>query len=100
MTRVVICSAYLPLDSGTPLPPKEFMELVEYCTKRKLEILTGCNANAHRIVRGGSDVNSREEDLCEYLMAQKLLVLNEEKAPTFVTKVRQEFLLRSHNMYS
>ncbi len=27
---VAICSAYFPSDSGTPPPPKEFKELVEY----------------------------------------------------------------------
>ncbi len=89
---VVICSAYFPSDSGTPPPPKEFKELVEYCAERKLELLTGCDANAHHTVWGSSDVNSRGEDLCEYLMAQELLVLNKGKAPTFVTRVRQEVL--------
>ncbi len=41
---VIICSAYFPSDSGTPPPPKEFKELIEYCAERKLELLTGCDA--------------------------------------------------------
>ncbi len=87
---MVICSAYFPSDSGTPPPPKEFKELVEYYAERKLELLTGCDANTHCTVRDSSDVNSRGEDLCKYLMAQELLVLNKGKAPTFVARVRQE----------
>ncbi len=33
-----------------------------------------------------------EENLYEHLMAQELLVLNNGKAPTFVTRVREEVL--------
>ncbi len=89
---VIICSAYFPTDSGTPPPSIEFKELVEYCAERTLELLTGYDANAHHTVRGSSDVNSRGKDLCKYLIAQELLVLNKGKAPTFVTRVRQEIL--------
>ncbi len=92
LKNVVTCSAYFPSDSGTPPPPKEFKERVEYWAERELELLTGCDTNAHHTVRGSSDVNSMGEDLCEYLRAQKLLVLNKGKAPTFFTRVREEVL--------
>ncbi len=85
---VIICSECIPSDSGTPPPPKEIKELVEHCAERKLELLTGYDANAHHTVWGNSDINSNGEDLWEYLMAQELLVFNKGKAPTFVTRVR------------
>ncbi len=56
--KVVVRSAYFPSDSGTSPPPKAFKEPVEYCTERKLELITGYDANSHHIVRGNSDTNS------------------------------------------
>ncbi len=41
---------YFPSDSGTPPPPKEIKKLVEYYVERKLELLTGCDANSHHTV--------------------------------------------------
>ncbi len=89
----VICTAYFPSNSGTPSPPKEFKEVIGYYVERKLELLTGCDANAHHTVWSSSDVNSKGEDLCEYLMAQELLILNKGKAPTFVYPEKTEGLL-------
>ncbi len=70
--NVVTCSAYFRSDSRTPLPPKKFKELVEYCAERKLELLTGCDTNAHHTVWDSSDVNSRGKGVCEHLLAQEL----------------------------
>ncbi len=42
--------------------------------------------------RGSSDINPRGEGLCEYLMAKGLLVQSKEKAPTFITRVKQKVL--------
>ncbi len=67
---VVVRSAYFPSDFGTPPIPKKFKELVEYCAERKLELLTRYEANSHHAAWGSSDINSREEHLCEYLMAR------------------------------
>ncbi len=57
---VVVCSAYfLPNSVETP-PPTEFKEVAEYCSKKKLELLVGNDANAHNIVWGSLDVNLRK----------------------------------------
>ncbi len=68
----------------------EFKELIEYYSEKKLELLVGRDANAHYTAWGNSNVNPREEGLCQYLMAQGLLVQNKGNAPTFITRVRQE----------
>ncbi len=85
---MVVSSAYFSLDSGTPTLPKEFKEVVEYYIERKLKLLTGCDANFYHTVWCSSDVNSRWEDLCNYLMTQGFLVLNKGRTPRFVTKAR------------
>ncbi len=38
------------------------------------------------------DDNLRGDSLCEYFLTQNLLVKNKGKAPTFITKVRQDVL--------
>ncbi len=58
--------------------------------QRKLQLLSGCDANSHLTVWSSSDINSSGEDLCKYPIAQLLLVLNKRIAPRFVTRVRQE----------
>ncbi len=90
---VVVCSAYFPLDSVEIPRPAEFKELLKYCSEKKLKLLLGRDAHAHHTVWGGSDVNPRGESLCDYLMAHDPQVQNKGKAPTFITRVRQEVLV-------
>ncbi len=47
---MVIRSAYFRSDFGTPSPPKEFKELLQYSAERKLELLITCDANSHHTV--------------------------------------------------
>ncbi len=63
-----------------------------YLVLTDFKLFTGCDTNSRQTVWGSLDVNSRGEDLCKYLMAQELLVLNKGKTPTFVTSVGQEIL--------
>ncbi len=67
---VVVCSAHFLSDLVEMSPRAEFKELVEYCSKKKLELQIGSNANAHyTMIWGSSDVHPRGESLCEYLTA-------------------------------
>ncbi|XP_036336086.1 uncharacterized protein LOC118746339 [Rhagoletis pomonella] len=55
---VVLASSYLPGDS-CEMPTREVIALEEYCRRRKLKLVTSCDANAHHCVWGSSNTNSR-----------------------------------------
>ncbi len=68
------------------------MERVEYCYEKNLELLLGSDHNEHHTVWGSWDVQQRGESPSEYIMAQRLLVQNKGKSPTFIMRVRLEVL--------
>jgi hypothetical protein len=43
--RKMICSAYLPYDAEDPPPTKELGELIHYCDREHLRLITGCDSN-------------------------------------------------------
>ncbi|XP_050314964.1 uncharacterized protein LOC126749336 [Anthonomus grandis grandis] len=88
---IVIASAYFAGD-GPMTPPAEVQELIQYCSRLRLPLLLGCDANAHHITWGSTDINFRGECLLEYLTTTDLEVLNVGTTPTFVTKSRSEVL--------
>ncbi len=49
-TDLVLCSAYFPSDSAEMPPLIEFKEMVQYGSKKKLELLVGSDANTHHTV--------------------------------------------------
>ncbi|KAJ8910213.1 hypothetical protein NQ315_014504 [Exocentrus adspersus] len=87
----ILCSAYLPYESPTP-PPRQLMELVEWCKSNNLPLIVGCDANAHHTCWGSKDVNQRGQDLLEFLISSGLDILNRGTKPTFVTRNRQEVI--------
>lgn len=95
-SRVLICSAYLPgQDEANKIikdPTTGLQPVVEYARKHKAELLLGCDANAHHINWGSSDINSRGEVLDDFILSNCLQILNKGCTPTFVTAARQEVL--------
>jgi hypothetical protein len=81
--RVVVRSAYLPYDLEDPPQSKEFMDLLHYCEKENLYLVVGCDSNARHSAWGGTNCNSRGEDLVEFLNTTTLEILNWGKDPTF-----------------
>jgi len=55
--KTVVTSAYFAGDEACP--PLEITALVEHCKKMHLPIIIGCDANAHHVIWGSSDVNQR-----------------------------------------
>lgn len=55
----------------------EVRRLVEYAGERGLEFLLGCDANAHHVAWGSSDINHRGENLHEFLRETGLLILTD-----------------------
>jgi splicing factor 45 len=55
--ELIVTSAYLPYDSDKPPPSKASREVVDYCNRNKLQLIVGCDANAHHIIWGSMDIN-------------------------------------------
>jgi hypothetical protein len=90
--ELTVTSTYLPYDSDEPLPSKGLREVVDYCSRNKLQLIVGCDANAHHIIWGRTDINPRGECLMEYLVSTNLSILNKGNEPTFVISNRKEVI--------
>ncbi|CAH1103627.1 unnamed protein product [Psylliodes chrysocephalus] len=55
---IVIASSYFARDGH--VPPPEVSRLVEYCQRRHLPLLLGCDANEHSTVWGSNNTNHRD----------------------------------------
>ncbi|XP_072377266.1 uncharacterized protein [Diabrotica undecimpunctata] len=71
--KLVVCSAYFPGDEAL-CPPSIISDIVAYCLEKGLQLIIGCDANAHHTVWGSKNINARGNK------------------PTFVTKARKEVL--------
>jgi hypothetical protein len=87
--RLVICSAYLPYDSEDPPLTKELEDLVRYCEKEKVQLLVGCESNAHNTAWGSTNCNGRGEALIKFLNSTTLEILNRGNEPNFCNSVRR-----------
>jgi hypothetical protein len=90
--ELIVTSVYLPYDSDKPSPLKGLREVVEYFSRNKLQLIVGCDANAHHIIWGSTDITPRGECLMEYLVSTNLNILNKGNEPTFVISNRKEVI--------
>jgi len=90
--RLVVCSAYMPYDSEEPPPSRKLEELVRYCEKENIQLLVGCDSNAHHMAWGSTNCNGRGEALMEFLNSTTLEIFNRGSEPTFCTSVRREVI--------
>lgn len=89
--RWIICSAYFPGDEGS-CPPQMLSDIVAYCVENRLQLIVGCDANAHHVIWGSTNINPRGESLWQFILGEGLSVANIGNKPTFVTTVRREVL--------
>jgi hypothetical protein len=89
---LIITSAYLPYDSDEPPPSGELRDVVNYCCRNNLQLIDGCDANAHHIVWGSTGINPRGSSLLEYLVSSNLNIFKKGNEPTFVVTNRQEVI--------
>jgi hypothetical protein len=61
-----VIPAYLPYDSDKPPPLKELREVITHCCRNNLQLIIGCDANAHHITCGSTDINPKGHHLLEY----------------------------------
>ena len=88
--NIIICSAYLAHDEDVPI--SSVKKVVEYSRRRNLDLIIGCDANAHHVAWGSTDINSRGEALLEYVIGSHLEIINRGNEPTFITATRREVL--------
>lgn len=83
--RIVLCSAYLPGDINEENMIKTKLEgLVEYCLQNKIELLIGCDANAHCTDWFSDHTDARGERLATFCIEKGLQLINDGKGiPTF-----------------
>ena len=63
-------------DTEEPSPSTEMVNLVDYCSTYKYRLIMGCDANAHHICWGSTDINQRGGALLEYLVTTDPDILN------------------------
>jgi hypothetical protein len=90
--ELIVTSVYFPYDSDIPPPSKGLREVVDYCSRNKLQLIIRCDANAHHIIWGSTDINPRGECLMEYLVSSNLGILNKGNKPTFLISNRKEVI--------
>ena len=89
--NILIASAYLPYEDREP-PTTLVRDLVNHGHRNNLDLLLGCDANAHHTVWGSSDVNKRGEALLDFVVSSSLQFLNCGNRPTFVDARRAEVI--------
>jgi ribonuclease HI len=81
-TKTVIASAYFPIDESQP-PPPDVSRLVKYCSKKRIHLIIGCDANSHHTAWGSTDTRDRGEYLLEFINTNNLVVANIGNKPTY-----------------
>ncbi|XP_030760569.1 uncharacterized protein LOC115885721 [Sitophilus oryzae] len=89
--RMVICSAYFPGDEAQ-CPPSIISDVLAFCLEKGIQLIIGCDANAHHTVWGGTNINTRGESVLNFTLSEGLLISNIGNKPTFVTRARKEVL--------
>jgi ribonuclease HI len=90
--KIVLSSVYMPFDSLSPPPHELIRDLVKYCNENKRQLILGCDANAHHINWGSSDINLRGTHLMEFISENNLEIANKGNEPTFITSNRKEVI--------
>ena len=77
---------------STPHLHRKVRRLVNSCMELNEQLLIGIDANAHNLVWGSKDTNSRGEYLLEFLVESNLEILNRGQEPTFRNAVREDVI--------
>lgn len=67
------------------IPPELVVRAVEFCERKMIQLLLGCDVNAHHENWESSDINRRDAFLLEFIPSNKLQTYNVGNAPTTVT---------------
>lgn len=67
-------------------------DLEDYCTSRNLQLIMGCEANAHHTIWGSTDKNRRGENLFEFIIGHNREILNLGSKPAYVNSTREQVI--------
>ena len=81
--EMLVASAYL--HGLQEVPSRELRALIEDESLQGLDLIVGCDSNAHHYLWGSRDCNERGHRLVEFLDQCNLDVANRGTVPTFVT---------------
>ena len=87
---VIFSSVYMAEEDTAP--PHIMELLINYCNNNNLPLVIGCDANAHHVAWGSSNINERGEALMDFLASTNLAWCNKGHKPTFITRNRREVL--------
>ena len=87
---VIFSSVYMAEEDTAP--PHIMELLTNYCNNNNLPLVIGCDANAHHVAWGSSNINERGEALMDFLASTNLAWCNKGHKPTFITRNRREVL--------
>lgn len=83
--EIILCSAYFPgiNEAGRNVISEKLNNLVTHCLSKRIELIVGCDANAHNLIWRSNNDCTRGKILLEYLMIKELHLLNEGDSPTW-----------------
>lgn len=64
--------------------------------ENKLKLIVGCDANAHHVVWGITNIKPRGEIMWQYMLGEELIVANIESKPIFFTAVCKGDIRHNH----
>lgn len=89
---ILISSAYFAHDDTTNPPPEITTALTEFSIRRNIELIIGCDANAHHLLWGSTDTNDRGLSVMDFIIEYNMAIINTGSDPTFETRTRREVL--------
>lgn len=87
---LLLASVYMPVEDQ--LPPEETRRLVDHAATSGLDLVLGCDTNAHNMVWGCRETNKRGKILLEYVASSGLMIANIGSEPTFHSRVGQSVI--------
>lgn len=88
---LIVASAYLPYEATDPITG-QLRGLVAKGSEANTDLIIGCDANAHHVIWGSSDVNTRGVKVLDFLVSSSLQILNKGNEPTFVNARRGQVI--------
>ena len=91
--RVVwFMSCYMAHDHGDDPPNSMTRKAMSNANRKNIPLVICADANAHHTIWGSSDINQRGESLLNFIVDNKLTIVNRGNEPTFIVTNRREVL--------
>ena len=91
VTKLLVASAYLPGERRVNAQSLE--RVADFGRAHALDVIIAMDANAHHTAWGSTNINSRGEELLDFVVSQNLQILNRGNEPTFVSSCGREEVL-------